>query len=192
MFFVSVRKQLFRVSRTGFTVAALAFIAPLALHATTITLDLTFTDTTPGGAVANGIGTVTLDITGPIVAQVDYTPTALSLSFDNGAATFNMNDPGASIPVFQFQDTTTLAVRDITFAETDAAGYRITSTSGYTFTTPTVDRTSGTTYSGTITSKVDTGITSSVASTPEPGSITLLGTGLLACVGSLRRRIRRN
>jgi hypothetical protein len=190
MLFTNVRKQLFRLSRTGFTVAAFVFITPLALHATTITLDLTFT--APGSTVADGTGTVTLDITGPIKAQVDYTPTALSLSFDNGAATFNMTDLTASVPVFQFQDTTTLAVRDLTFAETDAAGYRISSTSGYMFTTPTVNRTRGTTFSGTITSKVDTGVQSSVTATPEPGSIALLGTGLLTCVGSLRRRIRRS
>jgi len=192
MLFLHVRKPFLRLSQITFAIAALILIAP-AMHATPITYNLTLTETDGNGSKYSGTGQVTLDVTGGIKNYVGYTTstglTAMSFSVDG--QTFNITDPTSQgNAVFAFSDVANGGVWDVTFSETNANGYRLVSTSGYIFYMPPNNTPVSPGWTGTFTASVATPH-GNAASTPEPGGIALLGTGLLACAGTLRRRIRR-
>jgi len=191
MLFTQFRKPFLRLSQIGFAIAALAFIAP-SMHATPITYNLTLTETDGNGTKYSGTGQVTLDVAGGIKNYVGYTTTTglIAMSFVVDGQSFNITDPtNQGNNVFGFSNVSTGGVWDVTFSETNANGYRLVSTSGYIFYMPPNNTPVSPGWTGVFSASAAP--VQSVASTPEPGSITLLGTGLLAAAGSLRRRIRR-
>src|SRR6185312_2436885 len=191
MLFTQFRKPFLRLSQIGFAIAALAFIAP-SMHATPITYNLTLTETDGNGTKYIGSVQVTLDVAGGIKNYVGYTTTTglIAMSFVVDGQSFNITDPtNQGNNVFGFSNVSTGGVWDVTFSETNANGYRLVSTAGYIFYMPPNNTPVSPGWTGVFSASAAP--VQSVASTPEPGSITLLGTGLLAAAGSLRRRIRR-
>jgi hypothetical protein len=192
MLFMQFRKPFLRLSQIGFAIAALAFIAP-TMHATPITYNLTLTETDGNGTKYSGTGQVTLNVAGGIQNYVGYTTTTglTAMSFVVDGQSFNITDAtNQGNNVFGFSDVANGGVWDVTFSETNANGYRLVSTSGYIFYMPPNNTPVSPGWTGVFTASAAPP-QGSVTSTPEPGSIALLGTGLLACAGDLRRRIRR-
>ena len=169
---------------------AILVLAPAKLHATTFTYDLVLTDSS--NSTYSGTGVLT--ITGPNALQTytDYTTitadAVTGLSFTIDGDPFNMTDAGVnhSTIVAGFSELTpTAAIWDITFADTtgvspdrltlDSSGdYVLYYNNGQSEAT-------GTFSAATL-------VTSTA--TPEPGSIFLLGTGLLGLAGTLYRRVK--
>jgi len=192
MRFMHVRKPLLRLSQICFAIAALTLIAP-AMHATPITYNLTLTETDGNGSKYSGTGQVTLDVAGGIKNYVGYTTTTglLAMSFTIDGQTFNITDPtNQGNAVFAFSDVANGGVWDVTFSETNANGYRLVSTSGYIFYMPPNNTPVSPGWTGVFTASAAPPHGSALP-TPEPGSIALLGTGLLVCAGGLRRHILR-
>jgi hypothetical protein len=168
-------------------IAMFAF-APSKLHATTFTYDLVLTDSS--NPTYSGTGVVT--ITGPNALQTftNYTATSADavtgLSFVVDGNSFNMNDAGVnkSSIVVEFSTLNpTATIWDITFADTTGTSpNRLTldSSGDYIFY-----------YNNGQNSATGTFSAATLASaTPEPGSIFLLGTGMLGAAGGLYRRIK--
>jgi hypothetical protein len=182
MFSFKLRKEALRHSRAFFSAAALLFVAPLAIHATSITYNLTLTETDGLGHNYDGTGQVTIDVSGTPQNGVNYTPTAMSFNIDG--QTFNMDDPTAQgNDVITFSDVANGGVWDVTFSETNADGYRLVSTAGYIFYIPYNDPVSGADWTGTFSA-------TPIAPTPEPNSMALLGTGLFVGAGAMYRRYK--
>jgi PEP-CTERM motif len=195
--FSNARKELFRLFRTSFAVITLALMAPVAVHATPITYDLTLIETDGHGTTYSGTGQVTLDVTGGIKNGVGYiTATGLTaMQFTVDGQTFNITDPtNQGNATIGFNDASTGSIWDVTFSETNANKYRLIANGGiYQFYTPiNIPVTPGNGVTGDFTGSIAPPHSSVSAATPEPGTLALLGTGLLTCVGSLRRRIRRS
>jgi len=196
MSFLNARKKLFCLSQTIFAVSTLALVAPAALHATPVTYYLTFSESDGQGATFSGAGQATVDVPTGIQNGVGYlTTTGLTaMQFTVDGQTFNITDStNQGNSTIGFNDASSGDLWDVTFSETNANGYRLVSNgTQYIFYTPTnnpVTPDGG--WTGDITGSLNPPH-GSITATPEPSSIALLGTGLLACAGSLRRRIRRS
>jgi hypothetical protein len=190
-------KEVLRHSRVLLFVAPVLLAAPAVLHATSITEQLTFTQTDPvNGTTYSGTGEVSLDIAGQGQNGTPYTVgsglTGVSITIDG--QTFNLTDPqNQGNNIFGFLDSTTGSVWDLTFSETNANGYRLaTNGNQYIFYTPINQQVSGTDWTGVITGSLAPPVTGSAGPSPvpEPSSIALLGTGLFASAGTLYRRYR--
>jgi hypothetical protein len=190
-------KEVLRHSRVLLFVAAVLLSAPAALHATSITEQLTFTQTDPvNGTTYSGTGEVTLDLAGPAQNGTPYIVggglTGVCITIDGQS--FNLTDPqNQGNNIFGFLDSTAGSVWDLTFSETNANGYRLaTNGDQYIFYTPGNQQVSGTDWTGVITGSLappDKG-SAGPSPVPEPSSIALLGTGLFAGAGTLFRRYR--
>jgi hypothetical protein len=185
--------EVLRKSRTLLSAAIFLLVAPVALHATPVTYDLTLTETDPVGTTTfSGTGSVTLDITGAPVGFTQYTIAngLKNLEFTVDGQNFSLADAqsGPATVIFEFGDVADLQIRDITFAETNANGDRISSTSGYIYYQSNVS-VSGNQNTGTFTASLAP-VGHGVSAVPEPGSLSLLGTGMLAGAGTLFRRYR--
>ncbi len=168
--------------RAGFLCTALVLVfAATALHASTITYDLTLTP--DQGSLYGGTGTLTITGAPSASGNSDYTlanGNLDALNFYIDGQTFNLAD-GTGSTLVRFQNGT---LNDITFSEQiGSTPYRFSlmSTANYAFSYDNLLKTS---Y-GTITAKVDP----SASPVPEPGSLALLGTGLIGGAGALFRRL---
>jgi len=156
---------------------SLVLLAPATMHADTYNLTLT-----PGtNSTIGGVGSFTIDGTPASSGNTLYSENLgnlQSLSFTLDGQTFNLaGDPGAFV---EFQNG---SLYDITFAETV----------GSTPNRLTLDTTSGYAFYYDNGQSVSTGSFSlepNASPVPEPGSLALLGTGLLGCAGTLFRRLR--
>jgi hypothetical protein len=170
--------------------AALLILAPGKLHATSVTYDLTLTDS--GDPTYSGTGILTMNVTTPLATYTDYTTstadsiTGLSFLIDGQA--YNLNDltplQQSRVVVGFTELTPTAAIWDITFAETVGNSpnrLELASTGGYVYYYDNLrEETTGVFSAATL-------VPSSV--TPEPSSLFLLGTGLLGLGLLVRRRL---
>ncbi|HZY62691.1 MAG TPA: PEP-CTERM sorting domain-containing protein [Edaphobacter sp.] len=176
----STRKTL-RASLLGLCVAFLITVAPSALHASSITYNLTLT---PGaGSLYGGTGSITLNAAPSTSGNSDYTQAnggLLDLSFNIDGQTFTLSGAtGSTLVRFLNGD-----LNDITFAETiGTTPYRFTlhTTAGYAFY---YNDGQAASY-GTFTASP----ASPVSPVPEPASLMLLTTGLLGGAATLYRRM---
>jgi PEP-CTERM motif len=158
--------------------------ASTALHASTITYDLVLTPS--GSSPYGGTGTLTIEGAPAASGISDYTFANGKLddvTFTIDGQTFDAKDPGVSGTLVRFLNGT---LNDITFSEQiGSTPYRFSlmSTANYVFSYDNLQKNS----SGTITAKLDP----SASPVPEPGSLALLGTGLLGGAGAIFRRLRR-
>jgi hypothetical protein len=154
-----------KIKASLLVLAAMLVSAP-ALHASSITYDLTLTDS--NNTLYSGYGTVTFSV----APTQTYT-------------TFNLSDPGASLTAFEFSSLSpTATIRDITFSDQIGTSNRLAlqSTSDYVYSYDNeTQQAIGVFGPATL---------ASAAPTPEPNSIILLGTGLLAGAGELYRRAK--
>lgn len=180
----SISKRLFRLSGARFAVAALALIAPIAAHATPITYNVVLTETDGNGHTYSGIGQVTLDVTGGVKNYTGYKLSngLTSMHFTIDGQTFDIKDATSQgTPTFGLTNALTGGIWDVTFSETNANGYRLVANgSEFIFYTP-GNHPVSIGWTGDFTGSVaPPPISSNVAHTPEPSTIALLGTGLLA------------
>ncbi len=170
--------------RAAFTAAATLFIlaTPTALHASVI-YDLTLTPN--AGSLYGGNGVLTVNTAPPASGLSGVYNQAngglLGLTFSIDGQSFNLTDSTAAAGTFaQFLNG---SVWDITFADSfGTTPNRFTLDTSGTYAFYYNDGRSVST--GTFSSKLDPG----GSPVPEPESIALLGTGLLAGAGSLYRR----
>jgi hypothetical protein len=151
-------------------------LACTAMHASPITYDLVLT--ADKGSPFSGTGTLTIDSAPSTTTVSNYTSGSglENLTFTIDGQNFSMKDPGVSGTLVQFVNG---ALSDITFSEEiGASPYRFAlhSTANYAFY-----------YDNEL--KVSTGTITAIAPAPEPGSLALLGTGLLGGAGVLFRRL---
>jgi hypothetical protein len=170
--------------RAAIVAAAALFVVatPTTLHASVI---YDFSLVADPGMPYSGTGFMVLSSTVPSSGQVDFTPGSglLDLSFTLDGQTFDMHDVGVTgSTLVRFLNG---AINDITFADQiGVTPYRFAlhSTAGYIFY-----------YNNE--QALSTGKFANLTldpagppSVPEPSSIAMLGTGLLAGAGSLYRR----
>jgi PEP-CTERM motif len=176
-----------RIIKAGLITACASLVlvfASTAMHASTITYDLVLTPS--AGSPYGGTGSFTIEGAPSATGNSDYTVAngkldALTFSIDG--QTFMLAEAAGSTLV-RFQDG---VLNDITFSEQiGSSPYRFSlmSTANYAFSYDNLQKAS---Y-GTFTAKVDPPSASLV---PEPGSLALLGTGLLGGAGAIFRRVRR-
>jgi hypothetical protein len=159
---------------------ALLVLAPSKLHATSITYDLTLTDST--NSTYSGTGIVTFNVT-PTATYTNYSADVTALSFTVDGQTFNLTDHNASLSVFEFSKLTPPAsIYDITFADTVGSADRLTldTTGGYAFYYNNGQNVAYGNFGAAT-------VASSAA--PEPSGLLLLGTGLLGLSLLLRRQV---
>jgi hypothetical protein len=171
--------SLVKIALTAVTVAVVALATPISLHAAPITYNFALT----GNTVSDFSGTGSFTIEGAPVASgiSDYTsPTTLdALTFSIGGQTFNLAG-GTGTTLVRFLNG---QLNDITFAQevgTSPNRFALHTTGSYVFYYNNEQRAS---Y-GTFTSVQ----VSAASPVPEPGSIALLGTGLLGGAATLYRR----
>lgn len=175
-------KHLLSTSLALVCLSGLAFV-PTQLHATSITYDLTLTDSS--NPTYSGTGVVTFN-TVPTATYTNYSADVTALSFTIDGNTFNLSDAGASLTAFEFQQLSpTALIWDITFSDQIGTTDRLAlhSTSGYTYYYDNETQSTSGVF-GTAT------VADPPSPTPEPGSLLLLGTGMLTGAGALFRRVR--
>lgn len=155
----------------------LVLLVPATLRADTYNITLT----PDSNSTIGGVGSFTIDGTPASSGNTlfsEHLGSLESLSFTLNGQTFNLSgDPGAFV---EFQNG---GLYDITFAETvGSSPNRLT-----------LDTTSGYAFYYNNGQSVSTGsfsLAPNASPVPEPGSLALLGTGLLGCAGTLFRRLR--
>lgn len=164
-------------------VAALTLVVPASLHASPITYNLTLTPS--AGSPYGGTGTITLNSAVPSTGQVDYTQAnggLLDVTFNIDGQNFTLAGATGTTLV-RFLDG---QLNDVTFAETIGTTperFTLDSTSGYAFYYNDGQAASYGTFSVSGTSG------SSPSPVPEPSSLLLFATGLIAAAGLLYFRM---
>jgi hypothetical protein len=167
-----------------------AFLAAQAAHADNFTLtfsgssstdslsgDITFDASATGGAITNPGGGVTIDgINYLVVGLSNYSGADNLLDFDSGTDAYSFDDKGLSLDLITFLQTGELNLY-MTHNGTDKGAYD-TFFLGF---LPDGD--------GTVKLSSESITDNSLAATPEPGSLALLGTSVLGAAGLLRRRL---
>jgi hypothetical protein len=171
--------SLLKIALTAVTVAVLALAAPATLHAAPITYNFTLTGNTVNDI--SGSGSFTIEGAPVATGISDYTsPSTLdALSFTIGGQTFDLAG-GNGNTLVRFLNG---QLNNITFAQQVGLTpnrLALMTTGGYVFYYNNLQSAS---Y-GTFTSVQ----VASASPVPEPGSIALLGTGLLGGAATLYRR----
>jgi hypothetical protein len=177
--------------KAGLTTACASLVlvfASTAMHASTVTYDLVLTPSV--GSPYGGTGTLTIESAPSATGNSDYVVgggvgvgTLDDVTFNIDGQIFDAKDSGVSGTLVRFLKGT---LNDITFSEQiGSTPYRFSlmSTANYVFSYDNLQQNS----SGTITAKLDP----SASPVPEPGSLALLGTGLIGGAGAIFRRLRR-
>jgi hypothetical protein len=152
-------------------------LACTAMHASPITYNLVLT--ADQGSPYSGTGTLTIEGAPSTSGISDYTIAngkLDALTFNIDGQNFSIADAGVSGTLVRFLNGT---LNDITFSEqvgTSPFRFALHSTANYAFY-----------YDNEL--KVSTGTITAIAPAPEPGSLALLGTGLLGGAGVLFRRL---
>jgi PEP-CTERM motif-containing protein len=163
--------------------AVLALAAPAALHASTVTYDLTLTPS--AGSLYGGTGTITLNNAPSTSGISDYTQAnggLLDVTFSIDGQNFSLAGANGTTLVRFLNGS----LNDITFAETIGTTpnrFTLDSTSGYAFYYNNGQAASYGTFSAAL------GNPTSPSPVPEPSSLLLFATGLLGGAATLYRRM---